>query len=61
MNKTRIKIMGFSNINGIPNKILLQKFCLMRTAEKIGDIEVVNNTQLGRLNLHNVQFIKISL
>jgi hypothetical protein len=58
-NKTKIQILGFSS--AVPPKILLQKFCLLRTAEKEGDIEVVNNTQLGRLNDHNVKFAKLPL
>lgn len=58
-NKTKIQIIGFTT--SVPAKILLQKFCLLRTAEKIGDIEIINNTQLGRLNDHSVQYIKLPL
>jgi len=58
-NKVTVKITGFTG-SGIPPKILLQKFCLLRTAEKIGDVETVNHTQLGRLKDHHVQFQKLN-
>jgi len=54
-NKHKIKIIGLPDAS-VPIKILLQKFCLLRKAEKIGDIEVINNTQLGRLNDWNVEY-----
>lgn len=53
-NVTKVKITSIPD--GIPAKIILQKFCLMRNAEKVGDIESVNNTQLGRLRDQNVSF-----
>ena len=55
--KTRIQITAIKS--DIPSKILLQKLCLLRVAEKVGDIETVNNTQLGRLNFQNVKYIKL--
>lgn len=54
-NKHKIKIISLPN-SSVPAKILLQKFCMLRTAEKIGDIEVINNTQLGRLKDNNVEY-----
>jgi len=54
MNRTKVKITNVPS--WAPPKILLQKFCLLRTAEKPGDIEVVNNTQLGRLRDREVGF-----
>ena len=53
-NVTKVKITSIPD--GMPAKIILQKFCLMRNAEKVGDIESVNNTQLGRLRDQNVSF-----
>lgn len=53
-NITKIQIISYSG--GIPLKIMLQKMCLLRSASKIGDIEVVNNTQLGRLRDNHVSF-----
>jgi hypothetical protein len=57
-NKVTIKITGIPNTI-IPTKILLQKLCLLRTAEQIGDIETVNHTQLGRLNQYHIQYEKL--
>ena len=57
-NLTKIKIIGHIN-NGIPTPTVLEKLCLMRTARTIGDIETVNNTQLGRLNQHGILYIKL--
>lgn len=54
-NKTKIKITG-KPPGDVPMKIVLQKFCLLRNAKQVGDIEVINNTQLGRLKDHNVPF-----
>ena len=54
MNRTRIKITGYNG--DIPIKIMLQRFCLLRYCEKIGDGEIVNNTQLGRLRDQHIQF-----
>lgn len=57
MNKVNIQITGLPE-TGVPTHILLQKFCLLRTALNVGDIETVNHYQLGRLNYHNVQYTK---
>jgi len=57
-NKVNIKITGLSDTS-IPAKILLQKLCLLRSAENIGDTEVVNHYQLGKLNQYNVQYEKL--
>jgi hypothetical protein len=57
MNTTKVKITNY--LGDIPIKIMLQKFCLLRYAEKIGDVETINNTQLGRLKFHNVEFEKL--
>lgn len=54
-NKHKIKIVSLPD-SSVPAKILLQKFCLLRNAEKVGDIEVVNNTQLGRLKDNDVEY-----
>lgn len=59
-NLTKIQILDFSD-SMIPAKILLRKMCLLRFAEKVGDIEVVNNVQLGRLKQYNVTFTKLPL
>jgi len=39
----------------------LDKLCWLRTARKIGDIETVNNTQLGRLNNQSLLITYIKL
>jgi len=57
-NKTKVRIEELPT--WCPPKMLLQKFCLLRTSENVGDIEVVNNTQLGRLIYHGVKFTKIN-
>ena len=54
MNKRTIKITGYNG--DIPIEIMLQKICLLRYCKNIGDIEIVNNTQLGRLRDNNIQF-----
>ena len=54
MNTTKVRITGYNG--DIPLKIMLQKFCLLRYAEKIGDTETVNNTQLSRLKFQDVKF-----
>jgi hypothetical protein len=59
MNKVTIQITGIPNTI-IPTKVLLQKLCLLRTAEKIDDIETVNHYQLGKLNQYQVQYTKIN-
>jgi hypothetical protein len=43
-------------------EVYLEKLCWLRTARKIGDIETVNNTQLGRLNNQSllIQYTKIN-
>lgn len=53
-NITKIQIISYSG--DIPLKIMLQKMCLLRSASKFGDIEIVNNTQLGRLRDNHVSF-----
>jgi hypothetical protein len=53
-NVTKVKITSIPD--NIPAKIILQKFCLLRYAEKVGDVESVNNTQLGKLRDQNVGF-----
>ena len=58
MNKVKIKITGISNTS-IPTKILLQRLCLLRTSEKVGDTETVNHYQLVRLNQCHVQYEKL--
>lgn len=55
-NKTRIKIVGRHTLGNMPLSKVLEKLCLLRTARKIGDEEVVNNTQLGRLRDNNITF-----
>ena len=57
-NITKIQIISYSG--SVPLKIMLQKMCLLRSSSKIGDIEVVNNTQLGRLRDNHVSFKIIS-
>ncbi len=59
MNKVTIKIIALPNNCSIPAKILLQKLCLLRASEKVGDIETVNHYQLGKLNQHAVQYEKL--
>ena len=53
-NITKIQIISYSG--DTPLKIMLQKMCLLRSASKFGDIEIVNNTQLGRLRDNHVSF-----
>ena len=61
MRTTKIKITAI--YSDIPSKIYLQKFLLLRTCEKVGDEEVVNNYQLGQLNRAKengqIDFVKI--
>lgn len=61
MATTRIKITAIHS--DIPTKMYLQQFLLLRTCEKVGDEEVVNNYQLGKLNeaksYGQIDFIKI--
>ena len=61
MATTRIKITAIHS--DIPAKMYLQKLLLLRTCEKVGDEEVVNNYQLGQLNrakeYGQMDFIKI--
>lgn len=52
----KVKITSIPENSSLPLKVLLQKMCLLRTSEKIGDIENVNNTQIGRMNLQGVGF-----
>ena len=60
VHKATIKITGMPPNSSIPFKILLEKFCLLRTAKSIGDIETVNYYQLSKLNYHNIPYIKIN-
>jgi len=46
---TKIQITRIGN-TGVPVKMYLQQFLYLRTCEKVGDVEVVNNFQLGQLN-----------
>ena len=48
MRTTRIKLTAI--YSDIPTAIYLDQFLLLRTCKKVGDIEVVNNYQLGKLN-----------
>ena len=61
MRKTRIRITKINT--DIPAKMYLQQFLLLKTCEKVGDEEVVNNYQLGQLNeakrKGSVDFMKI--
>jgi hypothetical protein len=54
MNKTKVRITGYTG--DVPIAIMLQKFCLLRYCSKIGDTEVINNTQLGRLRDQHIKF-----
>lgn len=47
-NKTTIQLTKINN--PYPLEIFMDKFLMLRKARKIGDIEIINNTQLGRLN-----------
>jgi len=55
---TKVQIISYSG--DVPLKVILQKMCLLRSVSKIGDIEVVNNTQLGRLRDNQISFKIIS-
>ena len=55
INKRRIRITSIP-LSSVPDKVLLQRFCMLRFCEKVGDSEVVNNTQLGRLREQGVGF-----
>ena len=57
-NTTKIEIIGHVN-SGLPTAIVLDKLCHLRIARKIGDIETVNNTQLGNLNRQGILYIKL--
>jgi hypothetical protein len=46
INKTRIQCIAIET--SIPHTIFCDKFLLLRTIHKVGDIETINNTQLGR-------------
>jgi hypothetical protein len=49
-NKITVKITGFIEFPFSASlKDQLQRFCKFRTAEKVGDIETINHTQLGLL------------
>jgi len=52
-NITTIQITG-STLSPQMLAIYLDKLCWLRSARKIGDIENVNNTQLGRLNMQAI-------
>lgn len=61
MRKTTIQITAI--YSDIPTHIYLRNFLLLRKVEKVGDIETVNNYQLGLLNESKkngqIDFIKI--
>lgn len=59
INKTTVKILGIIE-SDIPLHIILEKFCLLRACKKVGDIETINNYQLGKLNFHGVIFETIN-
>lgn len=48
MRKTKIRITGI--YSDIPVTMYLRNFLLLRRCEKVGDVETVNNYQLGLLN-----------
>lgn len=56
-NKIKIQITG-SCLSDKRLAIVCEKIYLLRTARKIGDTEVINHTQLGRLkdNSLDIQF-----
>jgi hypothetical protein len=58
MNKTKIQITGnpsnFPCEKGLAN--CLERLCYLRFARKVGHIETVNNTQLGKLKQFGVPF-----
>jgi hypothetical protein len=54
-NKTRIRITASDNPS-IPIELILEKLCGLRNARKIGDVETVNNTQLGKLKEQRIKF-----
>jgi len=57
-NLTKIQITEFpQNWNLGMTKYILPKH--LRTANKVGDIEIVNNTQLGWLTEQGFKFIKL--
>lgn len=68
MNKTKIQIANYpSSFDTLSNEskikrleTILAKICLLRTARKINDVEIVNNTQLGKLKEQNIQFTIIN-
>ena len=55
-NITKIKISSLPAGRGVPDAILLNRFCLLRSCMKIGDSEYVNNYQLGLLRYHGVGY-----
>lgn len=61
MRKTTIQITAIHS--DVPPKMYLQYFLRLRKCEKVGDIETVNNYQLGLLNeskaKKQIDFIKI--
>lgn len=59
MNKHRIKLTSFpENWDSGMTKYILPKH--LRTARKVGDIEVINNTQLNWLNEQGFGYIKLN-
>lgn len=57
MNKTRIKILPQDEeMFSVPLSIKLERLCGLRTARKVGDVETVNNYQLGQLKRQNVKY-----
>ena len=57
-NKTKIQITGYKGDLPLPK--VLERLCLLRTARNVGDVETVNNTQLGRLRDQQVEFLIIT-
>jgi len=49
MNKTKIKITG-TTLVGTALTMYCEKVFMLRTARKVGDVEIVSNTVLGKLN-----------
>lgn len=68
-NTTKIKVTGYpkgwdgsigspigEGAKEIQLATILNRLCYLRTARKIGDIETINNTQLGNLRNQSIQF-----
>ena len=63
MNKTQIQILDNPHLSGenftMTLASALEHVCHLRTARKSGDIEIVNQTQLGNLIRNNIAFKKV--